>query len=358
MKTHRSLCAILFFLPMIAFSVVSAPPVHADYCMTYSKPLQQKLNKTMECWPTQQACEAYRMKYQGHYVHKTDFVYSCFPRGSNASSGGTYSSGMKKGSMENAVKQSLVQGIVGGLLNEGLSGPSQSGNAGQGSAALLSPSPMQQKYEQQKLAEQAAREAAFAAHQRQLLQDLKGDIRPGGSNILVLKGLPEPSAAGQLGLLAREGSQAASREPPPIASRDLADDARSDWENRPKQLGSALSLKVPEVPKPIPAENEGKAKRAQEMLNNILGQMTESRQQVEKLDREVKQLEESVSREERKTVEPRNEEKVDDDALRKAREALQRAKENREKAAAELSRLEAEEKTARADLQQATATQP
>ncbi len=337
---HRIKC--LAILTLTTLLLMTARIAHAEYCMDYSPQVKDFVAKsggsfTRACWPTQSECQAYYQKTLSDPVHKFDFTGNCYSSGnSGGGSGITGGLGGGKGSTENAIKQQLVQGVLNGLLNP--PAPKKQSQPQPNAATLAT----QHKILQQQLAEKAAAERAYYANQQQLLVDLKGDIAMSKPNTIDLKMPPEPSAVGQLGLLEREGRQA-------VSEGKLNSEKRSDWENPPKNLPAAILPKVPDPGPPVNAENEIKAKHAQDLLKDLLGRIGTSRQTVDKLDQEVKQLESTVAHEEQKAT---TEKKTDDDALRKAREALQRAKENREKAAAELRQLEEQEKQARSDMQQ------
>jgi hypothetical protein len=329
-----------------ALLLLVAESATAEYCLNYSKPVQGFVAQhggsgTRACWPTQEACEAYQKANQYDAVHKYDFSGGCYQSGAGSSS-----SGSGKGtsnSFKNAFKQTLATEIVAGILGAALNPPPPKGGQGHAQPAAGPPAPTQQQIDQQIQAQKMAQEAAYSADQQRLLRDLKGDIAVGNPNVMTLKAPPEPSASRQLGLLDREGHQAGSGG------------KRSDWENPPKNLPAAVLPKVPEPPTPVSAEGDVKGGRSPEaLLKDLLGQVTTSRQKVDRLDQEVKQLEETVVREEKKAATENN---ADDEALRKAREALQRAKENREKTAAELRRLEEQAASARASTE-STVTPP
>jgi hypothetical protein len=333
-------CPIL--LPVLL--VIAAGPVQAQYCMDYSSSLQKFVrdsggSNTRACWSTKEECIAYKNKNQFDTVHKYDFSGDCYPCTSGCGPSGP--SGMGgMGGITGTSDAAIKQAIVGSMLNAALNPPPPPKQQ-----TTTQPSPeviaQQQKYKQQKLAEEAAQQAAFSSNQQKLLSDMKGDVAQSKPNAIDLK---MPSAVSQLSLLEREGRQAAT-------STDK--DKRSSWENPPKNLPAAMTPNVPAVPQPVSAEDEIKAKHAQDVLKNLLNQIGTSRQNMNKLDQEVKQLEETVKKEEQKAA---TEKKPDDDALRKAREALERAKQNREKTAAELKRLEDEAAEARSAISSTTAT--
>ncbi|MFA5321549.1 MAG: hypothetical protein WC373_02655 [Smithella sp.] len=330
------LIKVLTVMSVLFFIVVE--PAKAEWCLNYSSTvIKNHPGNTYGCVSTREACLA----EQNNSAHGAYYSGSCWERGGGSASSGFSSGKGKKGSANAAVKQALVEGIVGGILGAALnpSAPKITKSKTQPSAEAIA---QQQKYKQQKQAQEAAQQAAFSANQRQLLSDLKGDVILSKPNAIDIKLPPESSAAGQIGLLEREGRQAVSKG------------KRSDWENKPKNLPAAAIPSVPEVPQPVPVEDDINANNAREALKNILSRINESHHKIEKIDREVKQLEETVHQEEQKAV---TEKKPDDDSLRKAREALQRAKENREKTTAELHRLEEQEAAARSAMESATAAQ-
>jgi len=280
----------------------------AEWCLNYSSWLRSQNPRLglSGCVSSKAACEAEKN------AHSNWYSGNCYQRGGGSDNGG-------KGSADAINKKAQADAIA-----------------------------QQQVYEQKKLTEKKAREAAYSSMQKQLLSDLKGDVAISKPNNIDLKMPPDPPAAGQLGLLEREGRQVSDK-----GKRN--GDMRSDWDKPSQNPPAAAISKIPEVPKPTRVETEAKAKQAQASLENLLARIKESRREIEKNDREIIQLEENVVREETKAS---AEKKTDDDALRKAREALQRAKENRRKTAEELSRLEEQEKTARSDMQRAANDKP
>lgn len=328
-----------FLLPVLI--VIAAQPLRAEYCMNYSRQVQDFVkqnggNNTRACWPTKEECIAYKSKNQFDNVHKYDFSGDCYPCTSGCGPSGMGGMDGITGTSDAAIKQAIVGSMLNAVLNP--PPPKKQQTSIQPSPEVIA---QQQKYKQQKLAEEAAQQAAFSNNQKRLLSDMKGDVAQSKSNTIDLK---MPSAAGQLSLLEREGRQAAT-------STDK--DKRSSWENPPENLPAIMTPNVPAVPQPVSAEDEIKAKHAQDVLKNLLSQISTSRQNMNKLDQEVKQLEETVKQEEKKTA---TEKKPGDDTLRKAREALERARQNREKTAAELRRLEDEAAEARSTMSSITAT--
>jgi hypothetical protein len=283
---------------------------------------------TIQAWQNDRSMSGFMSSHSCNCSNGSDKSPVC------SGSGSTKGVNNSKGSsnvLKNTVKQTLIEGVVGGLLNP----PHPKSGKGNANPAAPTISPAQQKINQQIQEEKAAQDAAYSANQQKLLLDLKGDITISKPNVIDLKAPPEPSAVRQLGILEREGRQAVS------------EGKRSDWENPPKNLPPAV---IPKVPDPV-----GDLSSQEPHLKDLLGQITASRQKVTTLDQEVKQLEETVAKEERK---PSTENKGDDDALRKAREALQRAKENRDKTAAELKRLEEQAAAARSATESTTNGHP
>lgn len=277
---------------------------------------------TIRAWQNDRSMSGYMSSHSCNCSNGSDKSPVC----SGSSSGGTSKRKGSSNTIKDTVKQTLVEGIVGGLLNP----PKPKSGKGNAHPAAPGISAAQKKINQQIQAEKAAQDAAYSANQQKLLLDLKGDITVSKPNTIDLKAPPEPSAVHQLGILEREGRQAVS------------EGKRSDWENPPKNLPPAI---IPNVPDPM-----GDLKSQESHLQDLMGQITASHQKVAKLDQEVKQLEETVAREENKAKATTGN-KTDDDAMRKAREALQRAKENREKTAAELRRLEEQAAAARSSTE-------
>lgn len=341
----RLIKALIIMAP--ALLLIAGTPSWAGYCVNFSNALREAdakygSGRTKASFATKEECEAYVRQSNSSSVHQYDLSGGCYPCSGGSSLPGFSGGKGKKGSTDAAIKQTLVEGMVQGILGPALNPSPPKKGTGVSKKPSASALSMQQKYEQQQR-EEAAREAAFSADQQRLLTDLKGDVSLSRPNTIDLKMPPEATASGQLGLLDREGRQAAAKG------------KRSDWENPPKTLPSAVTPTIPEPSAPVSAEGDLKGKPLpEEMLKGLLEKITTSRTHVEKLDQEVKHLEETVAKEEKKAA---TEKKPEDDSLRKAREALQRAKENREKTAAELKRLEEQAAQARSASQSAPAGQ-
>lgn len=99
---------------------------------------------------------------------------------------------------------------------------------------------------------------------------------------------------------------------------------------------------VPEPPPPTRVEDQ--AAQPAKMLDDLIKQITTKREVLTQLDQEVASREKEVAQESLKIVSP---EKGESDAMRRAREALEKARADRARTADELAKLEQQEQQAR-----------
>jgi hypothetical protein len=193
------------------------------------------------------------------------------------------------------------------------------------------------KYEAQKKAEEQAAQQQFLRDKQKLSQELKG-VPPATGNALVLKSVPPPTTARQqLDCILRDSrkSETDDRLPP-----------GGDWQNM--RDCTPYDPAVPPVPEPVPAgaATPSDEAAAREFLAGIARQLTATRQQLKQQDQEIERLEQDLAKEEaRKPVSGLKEAPRESDALKRAREALARARAARQQTAEQLRRLEEQEKS-------------
>lgn len=186
----------------------------------------------------------------------------------------------------------------------------------------------------------AYRKAQEAKEQRQFQLDidkLKSQMKDGaginGSNDIKLKAPPSESALHQLecaGEQSRPGN-------PEEHGKDLTHSSACN----------ASLPDVPPVPTPAAAASEGGISRIQLDLQRSIATI---REKLVHQDNQIVRLEQAVKTEEAKKAEPdKSTQAGESDALRKAREALAKAKADRARTASELAKLEKQEAANAAD---------
>lgn len=208
---------------------------------------------------------------------------------------------------------------------------------------------MQQKQEVQQRAaaqakqadEQAAKQAAEQVAERIEIQKLGSELQlPGGltieapNNNITLK--PIPPAGG----LARSQLDCAASIKP---DENHSNPAKESWESH---MGGCAPItpNVPEPPKPTRVDD--KADTLANLLESLNLRITKTRETLKQQDQVIAAKEQEVTQESLKIVEPGKPE-GESDALRRALEALAKAKADRERTATELTKLEQQEQAAR-----------
>lgn len=197
---------------------------------------------------------------------------------------------------------------------------------------------MQQKQEaQQRAAAQAQQAAAQAAERieiQKLGSELKGGLTIEAPNNITLK--PIPPAGG----LARSQLDCAASIKPDENHNNPAEES---WESH---MGGCAPItpNVPEPPKPTRVDD--RADTLAKLLESLKLRITKTRETLKQQDQVVTAKEQEVTQESLKIVEP-GEPKGESDALRRALEALAKAKADRERTAIELTKLEQQEQAAR-----------
>lgn len=187
--------------------------------------------------------------------------------------------------------------------------------------------PLQSAWDQSIKAQQAAEQKQFQKDLESLKGGLKGNIAVGSQDQIRLKPPPSSDALHQLDC-ARAQSMTGGIET-----------HGKDWTYSSECV--PVRPDVPEVSVPVPAEVQGKIPQVQLELQQ---RITASRQQLAHQDNEIVRLEQVVQNEELKKPEIKKDAPAgESDALRKAREALAKAKAGRAQTAAELAKLEKQE---------------
>lgn len=197
---------------------------------------------------------------------------------------------------------------------------------------------MQQKQDVQQRAaaqsQQAAEQAAEKVEIQKLGSELKGGLTIEAPNNITLKPIPPAgrSARSQLDC-------AASIKP----DENHSNPAEESWESH---MGGCAPItpNVPEPPKPTRVDD--KADTLAKLLESLKLRITKTRETLKQQDQVIAAKEQEVTQESLKIVEPGKPE-GESDALRRALEALAKAKADRERTAAELTKLEQQEQAAR-----------
>ncbi|MFA6922313.1 MAG: hypothetical protein WC216_10760 [Gallionella sp.] len=197
---------------------------------------------------------------------------------------------------------------------------------------------MQHKQEaQQRAAAQSQRAAEQAAERieiQKLGSELKGGLTIEAPNNITLK--PIPSAGG----LARSQLDCAAHVRP---DDNHSNPSEESWESH---MGGCAPItpNVPEPPKPTRVDD--RADTLAKLLESLKLRITKTRETLKQQEQMVAAKEQEVTRENLNIVEP-GKPKGESDALRRALEALAKAKADRERTAAELTKLEQQEQAAR-----------
>lgn len=186
---------------------------------------------------------------------------------------------------------------------------------------------VRQQQEAKNRADAAAARAAFSNNDL-LLKDVTIDA----PNNITLKPIPPAarSARSQLDCVANIKANL----------KDL-DSGAGNWESASGGC-APITPAVPEPPPPTRVENQ--ADQLAKMLDELMKQITNKREELTQLDQEIVSREQEIAQESLKIVSP---DKPESDALRRAREALEKARADRARTADELAKLEQQEQSAR-----------
>ena len=277
--------------------MIAVLPVHAEYCIDWKSWLQKYTGQSGHCWPSESECNAYYFSRCMNSNYKNDCAGPCyFKPGMYPKTGAAKSQKSDDGASAAAQKAAL------------------------------------QKQQQQDALKKAFQQKQFNNEKEGLLGSMKGVSPSFPSNQIVLK--PIPPARSQLDCIANN-------------------EANRSWELRAPNCTPV----IPNVPEPgTPVEAAGTTLADPHALGQFIEtlhqRVTSVRESLSKQDSAIRALEKEVSQKEMKTPDTKLP-KGESDALKRAREALAKAKADRERTAQELSRLEQQEKEAKNRLDHA-----
>jgi hypothetical protein len=273
------------FVFMLAFW---NPAAHAEYCVNWSSFVQRGTGNSGHCWSSESECKSYVMSRP-----MGDFSGGCYYRPGLYPPTGSQKGGNKSSASKDAANKAAAA----------------------------------QKSKQD--AAKQAEQRAFDQDQQQLLHTIKGGSSSSESeNTISLKPLPPP------GGLARSQLDCAARNP-----------AERSWEKRAIDC-TPVTPNVPEPPSPTRVDVPTDPALLAKFLATLGQRISASRESLAKQDQEIAARERTIAQEELKIADP-NKPKGESDALRRAREALAKAKADRARTATELARLEQQEQAAR-----------
>jgi hypothetical protein len=196
------------------------------------------------------------------------------------------------------------------------------------------------RYEAEKKAEEKAAQQQFMRDKQRLSEELKV-VTPARGNTLILKQTPPPAASRQqLDCLLRGAKKAEGNDALPPGG---------DWQNRGDC--TPYDPAVPPVPEPVPVTGGATAEAAaRDALAALARQIAASRQQLTREEEAITRLEQEVAQEvareaSQQPVTGLKEAPRQSDALRRAREALARARAARQQTAEQLRYLEEQERS-------------
>ncbi|MCX7192099.1 MAG: hypothetical protein NTY60_00440 [Proteobacteria bacterium] len=188
------------------------------------------------------------------------------------------------------------------------------------------------KQEAQQRAAAQAQQSAERIEIQKLSGELKGGVTMEAPNNITLK--PIPPASG----LARSQLDCAANIKPDINHSNPGEES---WQSHAGGC-TPVTPNVPEPPQPTRVENQ--ADQLAKLLDSLMQQISTKREKLTQQDSEIASKEQEVAQEQLKIVNPG---KGESDALRRAREALEKARADRARTADELAKLEHQEQTAR-----------
>ncbi|WP_237247227.1 hypothetical protein [Sideroxyarcus emersonii] len=206
----------------------------------------------------------------------------------------------------------------------------------------------QKKMRAQQQAEERAEVLSAQQTSQGLLQEIKGTSQP--SPGLTIK-IPAAKAVGkartQLDCVQRASSNSKREDAARLGSSVLVQGAQDDFEN--SEDCQPASPSVPEVSAPVPVGDELPRDPVllSQLLDSLLARQRDAQQRLKRQDRDIAKLEAEVKREEKTPNAEIKTAPVESDALRRAREALAKARADRQKTAAEYDKLQQQAQAAR-----------
>ncbi|MEW5832815.1 MAG: hypothetical protein AB1763_08260 [Campylobacterota bacterium] len=280
----------------LAAGMIAVSPIHAEYCIDWRPWLQKYAGQSGHCWPTESECNAYYFSRCMNSNYKHDCAGPCY-----------FKPGMYP-----------------------KTGAAKSPKSDDGAAAAAKKAAALKQQQQQDALKKAFQQQQFNAEKEGLLGSMKGVPPSFPSNQIVLK--PVPPARSQLDCIANN-------------------EANRSWELRAPNCTPVL----PSVPEPgKPVEAVGTTTYDPQMLGKFIEtlhqRVSTARESLSKQDAAIRAMEKEISQKEMQAPDTKLP-KGESDALKRAREALAKAKADRERTAQELARLEQQEKEAKNSLE-------
>lgn len=291
---------------------ISALPAQAEYCVNYSSRVMSLARQagsvnTRGCVATESQCNSARMSRPNDYSGICYYVPGMYPPTAGKSGGGAAAG--DQGAKANADAQKKIR-------------------------------------DQQRAEDEAAQRAAQQAG-KDLMGGLKGVDSSSG---LTIKLPPAPvggTARAQLDCVTRASAAStredAARLDPGAPVRGQQDEFESADDCRPVTPG------VPDPSPPVPVTEELPRDPAllARLLASLLARQREVQQQLASQDRDIARREAELAREEQAPKVDLKTAPAESDALRRAREALAKARADRQKTAAEYEKLQLQAQQAR-----------
>lgn len=282
---------------LISILLVWTSHAQAEYCLNWSSALQKFSGQSRHCWNSEAECNSYYYLRCLSSTYKHDCAGMCYYSPGLYPPTGTAKAGKPNNSNDQATKTA------------------EDSNKNKQEA-------------QQRAAEQARQQMAFENEKQQLMGNLKGTSPSEPANRITLKPIPP------VGGLARSQLDCVARNQP-----------GESWEKRAADC-APVTPRVPEPPSPTAVEAPTDPALLAKFLEAIGQRISTSRESLAKQDHEIAIKERELAQEELKIAAP-NKPTGESDALRRAREALEKAKADRARTSAELAKLEQQELAAK-----------
>ena len=278
---------------VLCTALLSVLPLHAEYCIDWKSWLQSYAGQSGHCWPSESECNSYYFSRCMNSNYKNDCAGPCY--------------------------------FKPGLYPK--TGASKAGKSDQTADDAAEKAAEANKKKQETL-KKSSYQQLFGAEKENMLKGMKDVTLSPPSNQIMLK--PIPPARSQLDCVAHN-------------------DANRSWEQRAPDCTPI----VPNVPEPgRPVEAVGNAVADPAMLTQFIESLHQrvqtTRDSLLKQDETIKALEKEIAAKGGKTLNAKDL-KQESDAMQRARDALAKAKADRERTAQELIRLEQQEKEAAKD---------
>jgi hypothetical protein len=293
---------------------MQAASTHAEYCLDYSSGVkslarQSGSSSSRGCVATEQECKTALISNASSYRGSCYYVPGLYPPTQGATSGGGMSSVNQAAEANNSAQKKI--------------------------------------HAQQQAVEQAAQRAAQQASQG-LLEEIKG-VESSSSGLTIK--MPAVQAVGkahaQLDCVHHASSNSRREEAARLGPGTPVRGGQDDFENA--EDCRPVPSNVPEVPTPVPVADELPRDPALQarLLDSLLVRQRNVQQRLANQDRDITALEAKVKREEQAPKADIKTAPVESDALRRAREALAKARADRQKTATEYDKLQQQAQAAR-----------